>query len=72
MEAELAGKYSAHLVCRMWRNGAPWLLRGPADAGAVARRLSDRLIEEGHTHAAALIDLPILSVLPVHSVEMYA
>jgi hypothetical protein len=59
IEAELAGKYSAHLVCRMWRDGAPWLLRGPADAGAVARRLSERLIEEGHTHAAALIDLAV-------------
>ena len=59
IEGELAGKYSAHLVCRMWRDGVPWLLRGPADAGAVARRVSERLLEEGHTHAAALIDLAV-------------
>lgn len=59
IEGELPGKYSAHLVCQMWRDGAPWLVRGPADAGAVARRLSERLIEEGHKHAAALIDLAV-------------
>ena len=59
IEGELPGKYSAHLVCRMWRDGAPWLVRGPADAGAVARRLSERLTEEGHKHSAALIDLAV-------------
>jgi hypothetical protein len=51
IEAELAGKYSAHLVCRIWHDGAPWLLRGPADAGALTRRVSERLLEDGHTHS---------------------
>jgi hypothetical protein len=59
IEGELPGKYSAHLVCRMWRDGAPWLLRGPVDAGAVARGVGERLIAKGHPHAAELIDLAV-------------
>lgn len=57
--ADRVGKFSRHMICRASRRDAPWLLRGPAEAGIVARLVSERLRASGLSAAAELIDLAV-------------
>ena len=54
-----AGKLSRHIVLRASAAGVPFLLAGPADAGAFAQRVHARLRQSGCEGAAALIDLKV-------------
>ena len=64
------GKFSRHVICRTSHAGAPWLLRGPCEAGAVARLVHQRLIVSDRAHVL-LIQKTREYSLPRRSLECY-